>query len=111
MLWVPRIMLALPLPPFWNKQISNKTEGSIVIYKDLESGSMFNFHPAELFIIKLLNRLRLAKADPSIGRKELKERQKTQENFIYKKLKFVDSLKRVYTCTGQYLLDLYQNSE
>ena len=68
----------LPLPPFWQKVVNDKQreeydeEGNwqdpAVYYKDLVRGSKFNFHPCSLFIIKLIQNVRLDKANRGTGR-------------------------------------------
>ncbi|CDW71972.1 ww domain containing protein [Stylonychia lemnae] len=128
LLWIPRMIQCLPLPPFWKKfqtefqadQNSLDDMNQQIYYKDLESNTKINFHPSSLFIIKLINKARLDKIDagisqflnPKQGNRNGKEKQRKlssiKANTVALQnidIKFMDNLNRIYKCSGK---DLYE---
>ena len=59
LLWVPRMALCLPLPPGWKEEL---VEGCGVVYICKELGKSICEHPCDMFILKLLQFLRVKKA-------------------------------------------------
>lgn len=81
LLWVPRMVRCLPLPPLWCRVKDEATEQ--LLFRDLQTGIDLEYHPADLFGCKVIDSLR---------RKNRLTRPRSSH------LLFYDSLMRQYSC-------------